>query len=229
VRLAAQRALARFGKNAIWQLRERYLNTTGKEADPGWGHQRLLSELARWFEAPKRELVERELARAQAALGRGEFAGAEAALDALLVAVPFGEAAPKLAPLYVRIAGHHEANGQLERALACLRRALRLAPDEAQHKHILARASFLEAELRLAQGQVDLDAYTRALSLDPGLSEAQAVLDELSGKNRERERTRQRVLALLAAAVLAVAGFLALRGRRPTVAEEAASDAAPSV
>ncbi|HEX6240169.1 MAG TPA: hypothetical protein VFZ61_04730, partial [Polyangiales bacterium] len=220
VRGAARRALARFGKNAIWQLRERYLNTTGKEADPNWGHQRLLSELARWFEAPQREAVERELARASQALTRGDFAAAEAALDAALVTAPFGEAAPQLSPLYVRIAGHHEANGRVERALDCLRRALRLDADGKDHSRTLARIKYLEAELRLARGQVDLASYTQAVALDPGLSEAQAVLDELTGKTHERERERQRALALVAAAVLVVAGCLALRGRRT---EEAAS------
>jgi tetratricopeptide (TPR) repeat protein len=228
VRAAARRALARFGKNAIWQLRERYLNTTGKEANPSWSHQRLLGELARWFETPQREAVERELARANTAIASGDFATAEAALDAALVTAPFGDAAPQLAPLYVRIAGHHEANGRVEHALDCLRRALRLDADGKDRTRTLARIKYLEAELRLATGQVDLISYTQALALDPGLSEARAVLDELTGKTRERERERQRALALLAAAVLVVAGCLALRGRRPPAAAiEPVSDEAP--
>lgn len=225
VRAAAQRAVTRFGKNAIWQLRERYLNTTGKEADPGWGHQRLSSELARWFEAPKRELVDQQLTRADAALARGDFGGAEAALDKALVAAPFGAAAQRAAPLYVRIAGHHEANDQLEPAIACLRRALRLDPTGAEYKRALARVKYLEAELRLSRGQVDLKGYEEALRLDPGLSEAQATLDELSGKNRERERERQKALALLAALVLGVAGCLALRGKRGSSANQASGEA----
>ena len=234
VRAAARHALERFGKNAIWQLRERYLNATGKEADLNWGHQRLSKELAQLFEAPKREQVDEQLKRAEAALALGDFAAAEAALDQALITTPVGDAAARSAPLYVRIAGHHEASGQLGRAIACLRRALRLDPDGEAQKRSLARVRYLEAELRLSHGQVDLHAYRAALALDPGLSEAQAVLDELTGKNQERERTRQKSLALLAALVLLIAGCLALRGKRNVAAAEDRpdaddADAAPSV
>jgi tetratricopeptide (TPR) repeat protein len=222
VQSAARKAVARFGRNAIWQLRERYLNTTGKEADPSWSHQRLLTELSRWFEAPKREAVDSQLATAQRALAGGDFAAGEKALDLALQVAPFGELPARAAPLYVRIAGHHEANDQLERALACLRRAVRLSPTDTAQSTWLSRISYLEGELRLGKGQVDLTAYQRALALDPGLAEARAVLDELTGVNAERERTRRRAFTMFAAVLLCAAGYFSLRSnRRALLAREA--------
>ena len=214
VQSAARTAVARFGRNAIWQLRERYLNTTGKEADPSFGHERLLLELSRWFDGPKQEVVDKQLATAQDALTRGDFDVAEQALDRALQVAPFGVLPSQAAPLYARIAGHHEANDHLPRALSCLGRALRLSPTREGQSAWLARTAYLEAERRLSRGQVDLTGYQRALTLDPGLGEARAVLDELTGVNAERERTKRRVIAIFAAMLLSAAGYFTLRGSR---------------
>jgi tetratricopeptide (TPR) repeat protein len=225
VQRAARAATLRFGRNAIWQLRERYLIATGKEADPAWSHERLLSELARWFDAPRREAQEKQLAAAREALARGAFAAAEQALDQAVQLDPFGALAARAAPLYARIAGQHEASDRLEQALACLRRAARLAPDAPGRAAWLARIAYLEAELRLGTGTVDLGGYRRALALDPALAEARAVLDELTGVNAERERARRRALAVLAAVLLTAAGFFTLRAGRGRATRPAEPDA----
>src|SRR5690606_1612237 len=67
VRSAARRAVQRFGRNAIWQIRERYLNATGKEADPSWNYQRVLHALYEVYDAPKRKAFQAALASAKAA------------------------------------------------------------------------------------------------------------------------------------------------------------------
>jgi tetratricopeptide (TPR) repeat protein len=228
VQRAARAAAMRFGRNAIWQLRERYLIATSREADPAWGHDRLLSELARWFDAPRQEAQEKQLASAREALARGAFAAAEQALDQALQLDPFGALAGRAAPLYARIAGQHEASDRLEQALACLRRAVRLAPDAPGHAAWLARIAYLEAELRLGTGTVDLAGYRRALALDPALAEARAVLDELTGVNAERARARRRALAVLAAVLLTAAGFFTLRAGRGRATRPAAEPDAPA-
>ena len=226
VREAARTAITRFGKNAIWQLRERYLNVTGKEADPAWGYQRLLADLARTVDAPRRSAFESELAKATAALDAGDFAGAQRGLDAALLTAPQGELALRGAPLYERVAAYFEAHEQLEAALSSLRRALRLDPAGQGANRIRARIDFLEAELRLAQGQVDVVAYQRALTLDPSLAEARETLDELSGERSRREGARRRTAGLAAAALLVVAAFTVLRGgRKPTRPDEAEEEA----
>jgi len=214
VRDAARAAVARFGKNAIWQLRERYLNATGKEADPSWSYQRLLADLARTVDAPKRVAFEAQRAAANAALDADDFAGAQQALDTALIESPHGELAVHAAPLYERLAAHFEAEQQFDDALSALRRALRLDPAGEGANRIKARIDFLEAELRLAQGQVDVAAYQRALALDPALSAARETLDELTGERARRDAARRKTVGLAAATLLVGAAFMVLRGSR---------------
>lgn len=227
VREAARMAVARFGKNAIWQLRERYVNVTGKEAEPSWTYQRLLADLARTVDGPKRSAFEAQLARATAALDDNDFAQAEQALDTALLELPHGELAVRAAPLYERLAAHAEANGRLEDALARLRRALRLDPHGQNAPRARARIDFLEAELRLGEGQVDVSAYQRALTLDPALAEARETLDELTGERSRRDAARRRTVGLAAAALLVAAAFMVLWGgrrRRETREDEPTAD-----
>jgi tetratricopeptide (TPR) repeat protein len=229
VRRAALHAVARYGKNAIWQLRERYVNATGKDADPSWGHQRLRDELLRMFEAPKVAEFSAAMASAERALGAAraasgerdeeqQLAVAQAAADAALRVLPVAAQAARAAPVYDALAQHFEARGELTRALSAISRALRLAPNDPQVAQRRARALLLEAELRLSHGQVDLKSYERALALDPSLHEAQAALDELTGKSQERARNERRTLGGLAALLLIVAGIFLLRDKRGAAA-----------
>jgi tetratricopeptide (TPR) repeat protein len=214
VQKAALAALTRFGKNAIWQLRERYVNATGKDADPNWGHQRLRDELLRMFEAPKLAEFARAMAAAELALAGGDLQKAQAAADAALRAQPTSSQATRALPVYDALSRDFEARGALGSALSASLRALRLEPNDAQVEARKARALWLEAELRLSAGQVDLKAYERALALDPGLSAAQASLDDLTGKSRERALLERRLLAGLAALLMLVAGVFVLRDKR---------------
>ncbi len=214
VQKAALQALARFGRNAIWQLRERYVNATGKDPDPNWGHQRLRDELLRLFAAPKLAEFERHMAQAERALAEGAPQQAQAAADAALRVLPASTESARAVPIYDALARAFAARGELSAALTANARALRLAPDDAQADQRRARTLWLEGELRLATGQVDLTAYERALRLDPTLAEAQTALDDLTGKTRARERSERRVLSALAALLLLAAGVFTLRENR---------------
>jgi hypothetical protein len=214
VQSAARRAVARFGRNAIWQIRERYLNATGKEADPTWGHQRILRELYRLHDEPKLAAFEAEIARAQAALERDARADAERALAAAMNVLPAGEAAKRAAPLYARLAELALTHDELEPALDGFRRALRLDPDALEADARRARVAYLEGELRAAQGIVDLSRFEHALALDPSLGPAASAFDELSGEREARERQRRRYAGFGAAALMAVAGLLLMRRKR---------------
>ncbi len=229
VQSAARRAVARFGRNAIWQIRERYVNATGKDADPSWSHQRLLKELYRLHEEPKQQAFEAELARAQKALDAGAFAEARTALDAALRVSPSKELAQQTAPLFTRLGEQAFEQQQADTALSDYRRALRLSDDE-PHKNLLrARIAYLEGELRLADGVLDLTSFERATQLDPSFAPAESALDELSGARAEREQKQRRVLGFVAALLMALAGFALLRAYRPqaTSAEpEGSSDPA---
>lgn len=214
VQRAARRAVARFGRNAIWQIRERYLNATGKDPDPSWSHQRILNELYRLHEEPKQRIFDAELARAHKALDNEAHEEARAALDAALRVSPSHDQAERTAPLFTQLAEHALSEQQAETALSFYRRALRLSSDEA-HKNLLrARIAYLEGELRLADGVLDLTSFERATLLDPSFTPAESALDELSGARATREQRHRRILGFCAALLMALGGFALLRANR---------------
>jgi tetratricopeptide (TPR) repeat protein len=225
VRDAARAAITRYGKNAIWQLRERYLNAVGKEAEPGWGHQRLLSELAKLFDAPRRTAFEAALRTASAHLDKSDLEPAQKALDTALQGSPSGELPSQSAPLYTRLAAHYEATGQPTAALRAYRRALRVSPGAPNSDLLRARIAYLEADQLLAKGQINLTAYQHAITLDPSLLPARETLSELTGERSERDRSRRQTFGFAAASLLAIAAVLLLRSRRSV---DAASVAVPS-
>ncbi|MFT3926334.1 MAG: hypothetical protein QM778_27560 [Myxococcales bacterium] len=211
VQSAARKAVARFGRNAIWQIRERYLNATGKEADPNWGHQRILNELYRLHAEPKQRAFEAELKRAQAALEDGAFEAASQALDTALRISASTEDHKRAAPLFAALGEHALDTDTLEPALTYFRRALRLDPESAQQPQLRARIAYLEGELRLSQGVLDLTSFERARQLDPAFAPAEAAFDELSGERAAREQRQRQWLGLAAALLMAGAGFTLLR------------------
>jgi tetratricopeptide (TPR) repeat protein len=228
VRHAARAALARFGRNAIWQVRERYLNATGKDADPSWSYQRVVSELYRLHDEPKQRAFEAALERASAALQAGDPSAAEAALNGALADNPQPDDVRRAAHLYAQLAERALTKEQLEHALTLYRRALRLDPEAESAAASRARIAYLEAELRLAQGIADMHSYAKAATLDPSLEPALAALDELTGARRARDAERRRYLGLAAAVLMALAGFFLLRRPRELAAEPPVNDALSS-
>jgi tetratricopeptide (TPR) repeat protein len=211
VREAALAATRRFGKNAIWQLRERYVNATGKEPDANWGWQRTLDELLRVHDGPKRAAFLERLGKAESALGAGDVIGAEKLLEEALLARPRDPEAKRAGQAYARIAASHFEGDALLPALAAYRRAVRLDPENAEARSWRARILFVEAEQRLAQGIVDLSAYQQALALDPTLEPAEKMLDELTGARSARDAWYRKLVGLAAAALLVIAGLVMLR------------------
>jgi tetratricopeptide (TPR) repeat protein len=211
VREAALAAARRFGKNAIWQLRERYVNATGNEPDPNWGWQRTLDELLRVHDGPKRAAFLERLGKAESALGADDVIGAEKVLEEALLERPHDPDAKRAGQAYARLAASHFEDGALAPALTAYRRALRLDPDNAEAKTWRARLLFIEAEQRLGQGIVDMHGYEQALALDPRLEPAEQALDELSGARSARDAWYRKLLGLAAAALLVIAGLVMLR------------------
>ena len=65
VREAARAAVARFGKNAVWQMRQLYSEVAGKAADKRWDAERTAHELYAVLDRDARE-QRRRAARARA-------------------------------------------------------------------------------------------------------------------------------------------------------------------
>ncbi len=211
VREAAARAIRRFGKNAIWQLRERYLNATGLEPHPDWGHLRILDELYAVHDEPKKRTFQRELGLARDALAAGDLTLTSSALSRALAAEPQSGRARAAAPLYAELGARHLSRRDLEASLTAYRRALRLSLDGRENANLQARVRYLQAELRLQRGVVDIEGYQRALNLDPSLEEAVETLSVVSGAKGARERLWRRIVGLFAAFIMLVAALALLR------------------
>ncbi len=227
VREAAVGAIRRFGKNAIWQLRERYLNATGRDAEANWGHQRILDELFAMHDEPRRKSFEREVSAAQKALEAGAFEDASNALGRALEVQPESLRAKPAAPLYARLAAGYLERGEFERALTAYRRALRLSPDAEESASLQAHMHYIEAELRLERGIVDLEGYKRALALDPTFTRAADALDLVSGEKAAREHLSRRIVGFFAALIMLVAAFALLRSARLSAKPPSVASAAP--
>jgi hypothetical protein len=228
VRSAARRAVERFGRNAIWQIRERYLNASGHDADPNWNYKRTLAELYRLHDEPRQRAFDAALERAKQALASGAAEDAQRSLDAALVADPAAASAKQAAPLYAQLAEQALARDELGPALALYRRALRLDDATPLASTLRARIAYLEGELRLTEGVVDLSRYRQAEALDPGFEPAREALDELTGERSARELRLRRMLGLAAAVFMAIAGFALLRRMRREDPGPEPADAQPS-
>lgn len=226
VQQAARKAVSRFGRNAIWQIRERYVNATGKDAGPNWSHQRILNELYKLHDEPKQRVFDAEFSRAERALAADNVQEASLALDAALRAAPSAEQATRTAPLFARLGEHALSAQKAETALTHFRRARRLAPNAPQAPLVQARIAYLQGELRLADGILDLTSFEHATQLDPSFGPAESALDELSGARAERDTQRRRLLGFVAAFLMALGGVALVRTqvRYPQPPNRALSD-----
>jgi tetratricopeptide (TPR) repeat protein len=225
VRQAAREAVARFGRNAIWQVRELYDEVAGQPADKRLDHEQTARELYAVLDRPRLEEAETLLARGLQSLTRGDLGAMRRDYDALLAKYPDFEHRDRLAEGYAVLAADLFRHDSLAASLATYRRALRLAPEAPTAKQWSARVAFVSAELSLTRGVVDLTGYTRALALDPQLREAHDAIERLSGTRTQHERDMKRLAALIAFALLLTCVVLLLR-RAPTDRADVAAGAA---
>lgn len=228
VRQAARATLARYGKNAIWQVRELYEEVSGQPASRGWSFERSSSELYAVLDRPELEDAETLLARGMKSFVAGDLAAMRRDYDVLLAKYPDFEGKAKLADGYAAVGGERLAEDELSGALDGYRRALRLAPQAPDAKLWQAQVAYAGAELALSEGVVDLAAYDRALALDPNLKAAELARDRLSGAATQRIQTTKRYAAAAALALLLALAFMALRMRPPTRVEPASRDPEPA-
>lgn len=214
VRSAARWAVGRFGKNAIWQLRELYEELAGTRADRGWDHERTARELFTVIDRERNDELQSFFDRGMAAFVAGEHDDMAREFDALLARAPDYEGRDKLAPGYAALGAHRLSADALDEARTAFQRALRLAPEAPDAAKWRAQLEFATAELRLSRGLLDLEGYARATTLDPDHEPAAAALDLLSGARTEREHRNKRVAATLAAMLLLALAITLWRGQR---------------
>jgi hypothetical protein len=216
VRDAARFAVARYGKNAIWQVRELYEEHSGQAANKAWDAERTARELYAVLDRAQREDADTLLARGMAQLLANDLAAMQRNYDLLLTKYPqFAERA-KLAPGYAALGADRLAGDDLAAALAAYRRALWLDPSSAQARRWQAQATYAGAELSLTLGVAELAEYDRALDLDPNLRAAKDARDVLSGEHGRRTREWKRAAAAGSLLLFALLSVVLLRSaRRP--------------
>ena len=227
VRQAARDAVARFGKNAIWQLRELYEEVSGKAVDRGWEAERVASELYLALDRDERQLAEGLLARGMSLFVAGDLKQMQQVYDALLARFPQFEQRKKMAAGYAALGDDLLARDELDAARDAYARALRLSPEADDATRLRAKLAFTRAEVALTDGVVDLHGYDQALARDPDLRAARIARDRLSGALAQQVRRQKRFAAAGAIALLLAALAVLLRGRREHETEPDAQSASP--
>jgi tetratricopeptide (TPR) repeat protein len=218
VREAAREAVARFGKNAIWQLRELYQQLTGQAADKAWDAERTARELYASLDRPASQEAQALLAQGMKHFVGGDLDAMQRVYDRLLAQHPAFAERAKMAPGYAALGRMRLSQDRLGDARDAFQRALRLAPDAPTTPALRAELAFVDAELALVSGVVDLDGYQAALRHEPDHAAASDAADRLSGARAARERGYKRLAAGGAIALLLVWIAVLLRARKKPLA-----------
>ena len=128
VRAAARDALAQFGQDAVWKLREAYSNVTGKAAPDGWAAAQVAKELFAAYDRLRLQEVYGLLDEGLAKEKEGKLEEAVAAFDKVLARQPMLDRRGEMVPAYVAYAQKLE-DSDPPKALALFRKAARLWPE----------------------------------------------------------------------------------------------------
>lgn len=213
VRQAAREALASYGGDGLWKLREAYQNLTGKPTPESWNADQVARELFGAYDRVRLAEVYELLDKGLEAAKQEKFAEACDVFDRVLARQPLLDRRREMIGPYVAFAQRSEATSA-DTALALYRKAARLDPEPEQRKQIEGAIAFLEAELLSHQGVQDADLYRRAVLLDPSHTRARDTLERLEfDADAKKERFRRRI-AGISVVLAALLGALVLGSRR---------------
>lgn len=173
LRHAARESIARYGRNAIWKLREAYSLRLGTDADTQWGWRTTMERLFSGLDEQRLAPATEQLDAGLAALASGDLSAMEQAFGRALLLEPEHPRRAEMAPGYVRLAAEHPTE-----SAQYLRRALLLAPESADASRWQAALLFAEAESHRAAGALDAERYREVLRLDPRHEGAAELLRE---------------------------------------------------
>lgn len=154
------------GEAAAWQLRDAYLDTTGRTPPREWTWKRTARELFTEFDRLRLERVYRIYEEAKAAFEKGDLEKMRAGYDKVLALLPHFDRGEEMVVGYRKFAEsvREEAPDQ---AVLALRRALRIDPDEKSRKETESELILLEARALRDEGVIDKALLDRAQELDP--------------------------------------------------------------
>jgi tetratricopeptide (TPR) repeat protein len=213
VRVAARDATAAYGQDAIWKLREAYAVLTGEPAPEGISAADLAKKLFGEYDRFRLQEVLALVDKGLAAQSSGNLEEAVAVFDEALAQQPLLDRRAEMVSAYVAYAESIEDRDR-PRALATLRKALRLDEAGPRSSHVRSEIATLEGEDLLARGIPDTEPFEQALALDPQNARARAELDRLRADTEAGKSHAWRLAAAAAVLVLSLAGIVVVGGRR---------------
>jgi hypothetical protein len=218
VREAAREAVTMLAENGTWQLRESYENLVGKKAPEDWPWDKVASEL---FAAYDKSRLSEAYALMDEGLGdykNGKLEAMGNAFDRVLARAPGFERRREMIPGYLDLA-HALRSSDRPRAMATLRKVVRLDPSNPRARSAESELAYLEALDLASRGVVDETAYRRAVELDPNNVEAKDALDRIHATSEGRSSAYLRYgLAAILALAAVIGAVVAMLWRAPRLA-----------
>lgn len=213
VRQAARDALALYGQDGKWKLKEAYSTLTGQSAQEGWSSEEIARELFAAYDRVRLEEANQVLEQGLAAAKEGKLADAVAAFDRALAMQPLLDRRHEMIAVYVDFA-KPLLESDPDKALDVYKRAIRLNPDAERKAKLAAMISYLEGKQQQRQGLADTEPFRRAVELDPSLQEAKSELERLTDAKESRRDLLRRWAAGGALLLVAIAGILLFPRRK---------------
>lgn len=201
IREASRVAIAKYGRNAIWVLRQAYENMTGREADLNWGTERTMREVVTLHDQVRLGEARTDFDAGMRAKEAGNLEQAVVHFDAVLLKAPSIAERTTMADVYASYAAAKLAQRESASAVRAYRRALWLAPDAAGAASWERALAFLVAESQLSRGVADLHAYQHAAA-ETTNQRALEVVEQLTGEAAARARLYKKVAAGVGALLL---------------------------
>lgn len=207
VRKASIAAVRRYGRNAIWQIRDMARIFLGEDLDRSWSAQQSLDYLVDKLEARRLAPQREALARATELADAGDLEGARTLLDLVLAERPRMERRGVAAEVYTRLAERASSAGRHEEAARLHLKAALISPDtEAQSR---SREAAAKARASAAREAGFFDPALLALAADGAAATEMVGL----GEAEQDEDLRPIVaLALGLALLVGLAPFRLARG-----------------
>lgn len=211
VRQAARLAVQRFGKNAIWQLRELYEELTSKPAPRKWNTARTAQALYAVMDKPSGDVADPALSSGLQHWANRDLEAMAVDFEIALASASEHARRAEMAPGYAALGDKRLAEHSYAAAEDAYRTALHLGRNGSDRGHYEVQLKFSRAQHDLARGVVDLAAFEKILELDPQHQGARDALARVDGTRSAKRKYKKRVALAGGLLLLAVAAFLTLR------------------
>jgi tetratricopeptide (TPR) repeat protein len=218
VRQAAREAALLLGDTGLFATRPSYERLVGKKPPADWGWEKVAKELFAAYDRARFAELYTLLDEGLDDFRAGSLESMADAYDRVLARAPSFERRKEMVPGFIAYAKSiRESDGP--RAMAVLRRALRIDPDGQHAREAESELRYLEALEWKGHGLADEAGLRRALELDPNNADAKAALGKLVlERGRESHHAwRYALFAVVVAIALAAIAVFLLRRRQVAV------------